>query len=67
MLVVVKVSGGEENEKKVGQMLEGLPNPVDGEPTRIVIVPWFAEFTELPRDLIERVVKSLTGYLARTE
>jgi len=67
MLVIVKVQGGEENERKVAHMLEGLPNLAGGEPTRIVILPWFTEFTELPRDLIEKTVKSLTKYLAETK
>jgi len=67
MLIVVKVQGGKRNEKKVAKMLEGLQNPVEGEPSWILVLPWFTEFSELPRELIKRLVESMTDYLAKTE
>lgn len=59
MFIIVKVQGGEEVERRIQRMFAELPNPIMGEPTQIVILPWFTEFSELPRKLIEGLVRNL--------
>lgn len=63
MFAVIKVQGGKENEERVRDMLTGIETPVEGELTVFLILPWFTEFTELPRDVIQQAVDSMTQYL----